>query len=31
VIEAMGAGKLAAADIHAYLSGQNNGKWLPEK
>ena len=28
VIEAMGAGKLAAADIHAYLSGESNGQWL---
>ena len=31
VIEAMGAGKQAAKDIHEYLSGANKKPWLPEK
>jgi glutamate synthase (NADPH/NADH) small chain len=30
VIEAMGAGKRAATDIHTYLSGSNGTPWLPE-
>jgi len=31
VIEAMGAGKQAAKDIHEYLSGGNKKPWLPEE
>jgi len=31
VIEAMGAGKKAAADIHSYLTGGGNGEWSPKK
>jgi len=31
VISAMGAGRVAAADMDRYLKGESTGSWLPEK